>query len=160
MFKIYCDGSCKGNGKENAVGAFAYVVLNGKDEELFHFMTAVPQTTNNQMEMMALINAIENLKQYCKENGKELEVEVYTDSAYIHNCMAQKWYKNWIKNGWINSKKEPVKNKNLWESIIPYFEDSRIKIFKVKGHADNKWNNYVDKLAQDAADTYKREKIL
>lgn len=161
MFKIYCDGSCKGNGKENAVGAFAYVVLNEKDEELLHFTSAVPQATNNQMEMCALITSIENLKQYCEEENKEFKVEVYTDSAYIHNCMTQKWYKNWIKNGWINSKKEPVKNRNLWESIIPYFEDDRIEIFKVKGHSKDeneheKWNNYVDKMAQNAADILKR----
>ena len=161
MFKIYCDGSCKGNGKKDSVGAWAYVILDSNNEIIASYSYPEPNTTNNQMEMKALIESVKRLEEFCKEKNLNFKVEVYTDSAYIHNCKQQKWYKNWIKNNWVNTKKEPVKNKELWEKIIPFFEDERIHIFKVKGHSKDeneheKWNNYVDKMAQNAADILKR----
>jgi ribonuclease HI len=85
-------------------------------------------------------------------------INVYTDSAYLHNCYTQGWYKNWQKNGWRNSKKESVANQDLWEMLIPYFEMFEVNFHKVKGHADNMWNNYVDELAQNAS-TRLKEKI-
>ena len=78
-------------------------------------------------------------------------VIIYTDSAYLHNCYTQKWYVNWQNNGWRNTKKEKVANQDLWERLIRYFEMPEVEFVKVKGHADNKWNNYVDGLAQGAS---------
>jgi ribonuclease HI len=74
----------------------------------------------------------------------------------LHNCYTQKWYKNWEVNGWRNSKKEPVANKDLWEQLIKWFEMPEFEFKKVKGHATDdseftKWNNYVDELAQNAS---------
>lgn len=157
MFKIYCDGSCKGNGKKDSVGAWAYVILDNNEEIVTSCSYPESNTTNNQMEMKALIESVNQLKKICEEKNIKFEVEVYTDSAYIHDCKQQEWHKNWIKNNWINSKKEPVKNKELWEKIIPFFEDEHIHIFKVKGHSTNKWNNYVDEIAQYTADNFKKE---
>ena len=80
------------------------------------------------------------------------EVVVRTDSAYIHNCYSQKWYIGWEKNGWKNSKKEPVKNKELWEILIQAFKNPNISFEKVKGHEDDLWNNFCDKLAVESAE--------
>ena len=75
--------------------------------------------------------------------SKQDKITVYTDSAYLANCVKQKWYNKWLVNGWINSKKEPVANKNLWKSLIPFFEAENIEFVKVKGHAGNKYNEIV-----------------
>ena len=159
MIKIYTDGSCKGNGTEDSVGAWAYVVLDETEEKLFEDSSAQYLTTNNRMEMTAILEGITRVSEYLSELGinKPMEIEVYTDSAYVHNSITQKWYKNWQKNGWVNSSKQPVKNKDLWELLIPYFENPRFAFYKVRGHTGNKdWNDYVDKLAQSAAAQLKR----
>jgi ribonuclease HI len=80
----------------------------------------------------------------------DFEIVVYSDSAYVINCYKQKWYKKWQVNGWINSKKQPVANKELWEQLIPYFENPFFSFEKVAGHADNKYNNLVDEMAVKA----------
>lgn len=159
MYKIYTDGSCKGNGKKDAVGAFAYVIIGeGEDGEeiIAEYADAYRNTTNNRMEMMAVIKALEKLEIITSlEEEKETlfaNSAIFTDSAYIHNCLKQKWYVNWQENGWVNSSKQPVKNKDLWERIIPYF--NKINFYKVKGHAGDKWNEYVDNLAQSQAKNY------
>lgn len=85
---------------------------------------------------------------------KEDTATIYSDSAYIINCITQKWYKKWQTNGWRNSKKEPVANRELWERLIPYFENPRFSFEKVKGHSGEKdWNDYVDRLAVEAKKT-------
>ena len=100
------------------------------------------------MELIALLEALK----YSEKNFKNEDFEFYTDSAYIYNCIKDKWYLNWIRNNWKNSKKEPVLNKDLWELIIPYFSKENYSFFKVKGHTGKKdWNNEVDKMAQNAA---------
>lgn len=147
MLKVYCDGSSRGNGYENARGGWAYVVLNDDNEIITQNGGSVFNATNNQMEMTAFING-------CKaalESSSEETIIVYMDSAYIHNCYVQKWYENWQRNGWVNAKKEPVKNKKLWMEIIPLFENPRLYFQKVKGHSDNQWNNFVDQNAVAAA---------
>lgn len=149
-FKIYTDGSCKGNGKENNCGGFAFVILNDNDEVVAKRSKQELNTTNNRMEMRAIVSAIGEVMQYI--NTTNFLVEIYSDSAYIHNCKIQKWYKSWKKNNWKNSKKEPVKNKDLWEILTFFFDDERFIFNKVKGHAGNKFNELVDKLAVAASD--------
>jgi ribonuclease HI len=150
---IYTDGSCKNNGKKDAVGGWAYsVLLNGEGK--FEDSGAELDTTNNKMELMAVIKGLEKITPLFHTSNCKLEI--FTDSAYIHNCYANKWYENWQKNGWKNSKKEPVKNKELWEKLIPYFKNPDISFFKVKGHANNEMNNRVDYLAQSAAEALVR----
>ena len=83
------------------------------------------------------------------------EVILYTDSAYLCNCYLNKWYSSWERNGWRNSKKEPVANKDLWEKLIPYFKNPQITISKVKGHSGNYYNELVDELAVN-----EREKLM
>ena len=97
------------------------------------------------MEMTAVLNAC-----YCYDNEfntAPAECVIYTDSAYIHSCLTQNWWENWVRNGWINSKKQPVKNKDLWLKIIPFFQRFDIKFKKVKGHSGDTWNERADELA-------------
>ena len=79
------------------------------------------------------------------------EVNIYSDSAYLINCVNQKWYNGWLMNNWFNSKKEPVANKDLWLDLIPFFGDIRIHWNKVKGHSTDYYNNIVDDMAQSIA---------
>ena len=155
-FTIYCDGSTRNNGYENAVGAWAYVILNDKEEIIRQDCMSVKGATNQQMELVAAAEAIEYL--FEKELVAPFDVvNVYTDSAYLHNCYTQKWYKNWQMNGWKNSKKQPVANKDLWERLVQWFEMPEINFIKTRGHAGVKWNEYVDTMAQSASLAAKEE---
>lgn len=148
-YKIYTDGSTRKNGSSNAVGAFGFVVLDETERIVGEGSKLEKQTTNQRMELLAAIYGIEFIKDLIKENDI---IEIYSDSAYLCNCKHQLWYKNWLKNGWINSKKQPVANQDLWEQLIPIFENKQINFIKVKGHAGRncheKWNEYVDNLVQ------------
>lgn len=100
-------------------------------------------TTNNVMEITAVVEGLKLLKYPC-------EVEVYSDSAYVVNAFNQKWIENWKKNGWKNSSKEEVKNKELWEELDNLTNIHNVTFIKVKGHSDNKFNNRCDELARNA----------
>lgn len=100
-------------------------------------------TTNNQMELTAPIEALKLLKRPC-------QVKVYSDSAYLVNAFTQGWLKNWKKNGWKTADKKDVKNKELWLQIDEFMEIHEIEWIKVKGHADNEYNNRCDELAVNA----------
>lgn len=147
MIKIFTDGSCRGNGYENSRGAWGYIVIDDKDEIICLHCGGRTDTTNNQMELEAVKQALDYITKIDAIAAEQ--IEMYTDSAYIHNCVTQGWYKNWQKNGWVNSKKEPVKNREYWEFLIPFFEDNQYSFLKVKGHSTNYWNNFVDKMVQD-----------
>ena len=98
-------------------------------------------TTNNIMEITAVIEALKLLKREC-------EVEVYSDSAYVVNAFNNGWIYNWIKNNWITSGKEPVKNKELWQELYILTKTHKVTFIKVKGHSDNEFNNRCDELAR------------
>ena len=154
-FTIYCDGSARNNGKANAVGAWAYVVLNDKEEIIAQRCEAVKGATNQQMELVAAIEALEYLA-YNHITVPFDSVDVYTDSAYLHNCYKQRWYENWQMNGWKNSKKEPVANRELWEKLTRWFDSPEVEFTKVRGHAGCRdrheyYNDMVDKMAQEAS---------
>ena len=100
-------------------------------------------TTNNIMEITAVIEGLKLLKYPC-------EVDLYSDSAYVVNAFNQDWIANWKKNGWKNSKKEDVKNKELWEELDRLTKIHNVKFIKVKGHSDNEYNNRCDELARNA----------
>jgi len=100
-------------------------------------------TTNNIMELTAVIEGLKLLKHEC-------EVEIYSDSAYVVNAFNNKWIYGWIKNNWKTSSKEPVKNKELWEELYSLTKIHTVKFIKVKGHSDNEFNNRCDELAREA----------
>lgn len=143
MYKIYADGAVSNNGYGDSHGGYAWALICD-DECVDYASYGVAPATNNYCEMMAIIDA-------CEEILPKLDafdnVVIYSDSGYCINCYAQSWWKGWIKNGWVNAKKEPVKNRELWERMIPFFQDPRFQFVKVKGHAGDKWNEFVDKLA-------------
>lgn len=144
---IYTDGAASGNGTENARGGWAYMICADGGDTIKNYGGEV-KTTNNRMEMMAAIKGLDAARALY---GKEVEIEVISDSAYLINCYMQKWYCGWERNGWINSNKKPVLNRDLWEILLPYFKDSKIKFSKVKGHAGHIENEEVDKLAKRGA---------
>ena len=100
-------------------------------------------TTNNVMELTAVIEALKLLKFPC-------EVEIYSDSAYVVNAFNQGWIYNWIKNDWKTSGKEPVKNKEIWQELYALTKTHKVKFIKVKGHSDNEFNNRCDEMARNA----------
>ena len=108
------------------------------------------ETTNNRMELFAAISALKCLKEAC-------EVDLYTDSTYLCDTFVKKWIWNWVRNGWQTSAKKPVENKDLWVELLDLYRFHRISFHKVKGHADNPYNNRCDKLATDEVAKLKKQ---
>ena len=135
--EIYTDGACSGNPGPGGWGA---VLMYGEHKtEISGFEKS---TTNNKMELTAAYEALKRLKEPCKVN-------LYSDSAYLINAFLQGWLDKWIKNGWKRNKNEEVKNVELWKELVNLAGIHEIKWIKVKGHADNEYNNRCDKLATD-----------
>ena len=133
---IYTDGACSGNPGPGGWGAI--LMFNDIKKEI---SGGCKETTNNIMELTAALEGLKLLKYPC-------EVELYSDSAYLVNGFNNGWIYNWKKNNWINSSKEPVKNKELWEEIYNLTLKHKVKFIKVKGHSDNEFNNRCDELAR------------
>ena len=132
--RIYTDGACSGNpGK----GGWAAVILNGNSIE--KISGSAENTTNNRMELMALISALKFVK--------DQNLEIFTDSKYAKDGI-EKWIINWKKNGWKTSNKEDVKNKDLWIELDKLNKKKKIKWTWVKGHAGDKYNSLADELAK------------
>ena len=141
--EIYTDGSLKKMGQQSTFGGWAFCVVRDS-KELYHKSGSVGMTTNQRMELLAILEALK----YAQNIRQRLEkVIIYSDSAYAINCYLKEWYVQWQNNGWRNASKQPVANQDLWEKLIPFFECPLISFAKVKGHSDNKYNNIVDELA-------------
>ena len=137
-YKIYTDGACSGN---PGPGGWAAIIIS--DNEIKEtFFGSEKNTTNNQMELTAPIKAIQKFK-------KKSNIIIYTDSTYVRDGITI-WIKKWEKNGWKTASKKPVKNKELWKKLKDLTSIHSIKWIWVKGHAQNKYNNLVDELAQGA----------
>ena len=132
---IYTDGACSGNPGLGGWGAVLF--YKDKKREISGFDA---NTTNNQMELTAAIKSLDLLKEPC-------EVELYSDSAYLINGFTQDWITKWQLNGFRNSKKKPIENLELWQKLIELNNIHKITWIKVKGHADNEFNNRCDELA-------------
>lgn len=142
--EIWTDGACSGNPGPGGAAAIIHF-SNGNIKELSYHED---NSTNQRMEIRAVIIA---LLEVIATPHKEKNIKIYSDSAYVCNCINQKWYEKWFMNGWVNSKKEPVANRELWESLFKYLdilkEKHSISFIKVKGHSGNFMNEKVDKLA-------------
>ena len=132
---IYTDGACSGNPGPGGWGA----ILMYKDKKL-EISGYEAHTTNNRMELTAPIQALSRLKEPC-------EVSVYSDSAYLVNAFQKHWLDSWQRRNWVKSDKKPVENKDLWQKLLDCAAIHRIEWIKVKGHADNPYNNRCDALA-------------
>ncbi len=135
---IYTDGACSGNPGPGGWGCIL-MYKNIKKE----ISGNAKETTNNIMEITAVIEGLKLLKFPCN-------VKVYSDSAYVVNAFNHKWIYGWIKKGWVNSNKEEVKNKQLWQELYNLTKIHKVEFIKVKGHSDNEYNNRCDELARMA----------
>lgn len=133
---IYTDGACSGNPGKG--GWAAILIYNGNKKEISGFC---PDTTNNRMELFAVICAFKALKQKCK-------VTIHSDSAYIVNAFNDGWVQKWLANNWKTSAKEEVKNIDLWQDLIRLSSKHEVTWVKVKGHSDDVYNNRCDELAR------------
>lgn len=132
---LYTDGACSGNPGPGGWGAL--LIWNGQEKEL---SGGEAHTTNNRMEMRAIIEGLKVLKWSC-------HVKVHSDSALIINAFTKGWIQNWQKRGWKKSNKKPVENKELWQEMLEAARRHKVSWIKVKGHSDNELNNRVDAIA-------------
>jgi ribonuclease HI len=143
VVEIFCDGACSGN---PGVGGFGSILRYGVSEK--EISGAAGETTNNRMEMTAAITALESLKRPCS-------VKLTTDSQYLVKGMTE-WLPGWVRKRWINSKKEPVLNRDLWERLLELSKVHSIQWLWVRGHAGHAENERCDELARKAIEEYRK----
>ena len=141
---IYTDGACSGN--PGAGGYCAILIFNGIEKIV---SGGAEETTNNRMELLAVIEGLKALKEPC-------EVDLYSDSQYVINAINEKWLDGWVKSEWRAESKKSIKNVDLWQALIPLIKKHKVNFIKVKGHSDNEYNNRCDKIA---VGIYKNKKI-
>lgn len=143
---IYTDGSARGN--PDGPGGFGTLLEYRDRRGRLHqkeISRGYQKTTNNRMELMAVIAGLEALKHPC-------QVKVFSDSKYVVDAFEKKWIESWISKGWKRSKKEPVKNIDLWKRLLQAKEEHEVEFIWVKGHAGHPQNERCDELATSAAD--------
>jgi len=146
VVEIYTDGACRGN---PGAGGWAALLRRGKDEKEIH--GAEPHTTNNRMELTAVIRALEALR-------RPVEVRVYTDSEYVRRGVTE-WLESWKARGWRTADKKPVKNQDLWERLDELIVPHRIEWHWVRGHSGVEGNERVDALANQAIDALEQSAL-
>lgn len=134
---IYTDGACANN---PGPGGWCAILIYKDHKKIISGFEEM--TTNNRMELKAIIEGLKALKQKCN-------VTIYSDSAYIVNAINQNWIQKWQRNDWSTSEKEKVKNIDLWEELINLMQIHNVRFEKVKGHADDELNNLCDKTAKE-----------
>ena len=140
---LYTDGACSGN---PGMGGYGAILIYNDIEKIIS--GGEKNTTNNRMELMAVISGLEAIKTECK-------VDIYSDSAYVVNAFLQGWIEKWVNNGWRTSNGE-VQNRDLWQRLLELLEKHKVEWHKVKGHADNEYNNRCDALARGEIDKIKK----
>ncbi|MBQ4072654.1 MAG: ribonuclease HI [Clostridia bacterium] len=135
--EIYTDGACSGN---PGVGGWGSILIYKGVEKIISGGEAL--TTNNRMELTAIIKALEALKEPC-------EVRVYSDSQYAVDAIMKGWLTYWMSHGWRTKSKDDVKNVDLWEKLVDLMSKHQVTFIKVKGHSDNENNNRCDEIARD-----------
>ena len=151
VLRIYTDGGCAGNQNEENLGGWGAILefagagaAQTAQKELYG---SEANTTNNRMEMTALLEAFRAIK----KEGQQ--IQVFSDSSYLMDCFRKKWYVNWQKNGWKTSQKKPVENQDLWKELLPFLEQHDIDFFRVKGHVNlNSENVDIMKLYEKFCD--------
>ena len=132
---IYTDGACSGN---PGAGGWGAILMSENHKKEFSGFD--PETTNNKMELTAVIEALKKLKKKCN-------VTLFSDSSYVVNAINQGWLENWKNNGWRGADKKPVKNIELWQELDTLLKEHNVIFNWVKGHAENEYNNRCDALA-------------
>jgi len=138
IINIYTDGACSGNQNDKNTGGWGAVLEYGEHQKELY--GGEINTTNNRMEMTALLEA---LKALTKDN---LSLQCFSDSSYLMECFTKQWYIKWQKNGWITSNKTPVENKDLWEALLQQIaRQKEIRFFRVKGHLNPNNSSELEK---------------
>lgn len=140
---IFTDGACSGNPGEGGWAARLSCKLADGQDYVKTLSGYSPSTTNNIMELSAVVNALTALK-------TPSDVEILSDSAYIVNAINSGWLDTWSVNGWKTAENKPVANKELWQKLAKLIKVHKVKFVKVKGHSDNEYNNLCDQLAREA----------
>lgn len=135
---LYTDGACSGNPGKGGYGGI--LIYNGIEKK---YSGGEEMTTNNRMELRAVIEGLKLLKE-------PVELNIYSDSAYVVNAFLENWIENWQSNGWRTASKKPVQNVEIWQELLSLLEPHNVTWNKVKGHADNPYNNECDRLAVNA----------
>lgn len=143
---LYSDGAARGNPGPGGYGAMLIFIDSGGTLHTKELSQGFERTTNNRMELLGVIQGLEALKHGC-------QVDVYSDSKYVVDAFNQHWVEGWLKRGWKNSKKEPVKNKDLWLRLLDAMGPHEVTFHWVKGHAGHPENERCDELATTAADS-------
>jgi ribonuclease H len=145
---LYTDGACSGN---PGIGGYAGILIYGDIQREYNGAEA--STTNNRMEVLAVIVGLKRLKYPCK-------VEVYSDSAYTVNAFSEKWIYGWKKSGWKKADGKPVLNEDLWRELYDLTVVHEVTFHKVAGHADNALNNRCDELARAAISEFRKKSVV
>jgi len=140
--RIYTDGGCSGN---PGPGAWAYILLKGEGSS--HGSGFVQQTTNNRMELQAVIEALRKVHE--TSSWRSLEIEVFTDSQYVKNGISD-WIHTWVQNGWRTRSKKPVKNQDLWRELMRLATPLKMRWHWLQAHAGDPYNEACDRLVQEA----------
>lgn len=139
ILRIYTDGGCSGNQSDKNFGGWGAILEYGEHRKELH--GGEVNTTNNRMELTAVIEAFKALK------GPGYTIEVFSDSSYVMNCFREKWYESWEKNGWKNAARKSVENQELWKELLALVKQHNVKFFRVKGHVNlNSKSTDFDKL--------------
>ena len=141
---VFTDGACSGN---PAPGGWAAILQYGGAEKVLSGGAA--DTTNNRMELLGVISALEALKEPCR-------VELYSDSKYVIDALQKRWVWGWKQRGWIKSDKKPALNRDLWERLLPLVEKHEMVYHWIKGHAETEENNRCDQLAVAESRKYQK----
>lgn len=149
MIKVYCDGGCRGNQFDENIGGWGYRYEH--NDITVENCGGTINTTNNKMELLSCIKALEDLVQY-----NQTPIEVIMDSQYVVMGMNQ-WVHNWIKNGWRTARKKSVENQDLWQKLLKLSKRfDKISFVKCKGHSDDVGNNHADRLANKGMDVVEK----
>ncbi|MEE9309214.1 MAG: ribonuclease HI [Spirochaetia bacterium] len=140
--RIYTDGGCSGN---PGPGAWAYILLEGEGSS--QGSRFVQQTTNNRMELQAVIEALQKVHE--TSVWYSLEIEVFTDSQYVKNGISD-WIHTWVRNGWRTRSKKPVRNQDLWQELMRLTTPLKIRWHWLQGHAGDPYNEACDRLVREA----------
>ncbi len=153
IIEIFTDGSCRGNQTEENIGGYGAVLIY--KDNIKKIYGGAKNTTNNVMELKAIIEALKLLKRY------DLEIIIYSDSAYIVNCFKEKWYVKWEQNGWKNSAKKSVENSKEWKELLFWVNKCKnITFHKIKGHlkeGSKEYNTWYEKFCSTEYKLMKEE---
>lgn len=153
IIRVFTDGACSGN-----PGAGGWAAIFNEKEKTVSFSGNEIDTTNNKMELLAVVKALKKIKSM---NKNRTQFEIHSDSAYVINAINLKWVYKWKMNGWKTTRNAPVKNQSLWKELIRLMAEIEgsgrtITFVKVKGHAGNTFNEFADRLAREEAEKAKR----